>query len=652
MNLNLWNIKDMFSIPPGTGNSRSSSRSVPSDYSTLTDSQFLFGSQNCQDVSQPTSLETSVQTRQLKTSQQNSSDSDPSVFLRYQSKPYLFCGDGKDKGPLHFGATKSKGILDQFEEDRKKAKDKHDSEKLCNFLYHIQESIQGLQTSVSRFEELASSREKSTVDQYEHIAKALQENADHYASILNALKSKTMTEQTLLNIEQKLLNKHTEVVDLKSSLQLLEECVEVLKTEQCDQYKKLSEQLKRMPDQQQYSTILTELQKLSSTPRTPTHLKDSTSQTSPTLIQDLCLISQEKTYMKTTKVCQRSSLQAQPCVAVSPPKYGGCGESHDPKPVAFKDNVKTSDLMVYKPSVVSVNDKESMMKSASSFNLEAQLSCNPPYSGSKFDGQCLENVSEVKHLLAQEKRQITRAEKVPSQTDEKKSVNTVQQRTFGLRPRPHQKHRAQTGNTDQCIPPKTAIPNTDVEKTVKTGKPKREKSKMVLRKSKAGYSKRKKKAINVKASTDKVQKQPTCEEVSANWEDCTGNEFGKNSSLGDSGVYLLDPSAFPGSEDAASRSQQKEASAAPPSSSHQLAGLPKCRVEQTPKNTLCNSSRKSRKLLQLDYSSQDSSFFYCNIKSESQVGWFSPSSPHSSVTKTDSKPAFQSLFFDSSEDSG
>ncbi|XP_069502285.1 interactor of HORMAD1 protein 1 [Ambystoma mexicanum] len=106
--------------------SKSSGRnSAPTDYSSLTDSQFLFGSQICQDISQPTSLEPSVQSRHQKNSQQNSQDSDPSIFLKYQSKPYLFSGDSKEKGPLHF-AGKSKSILEQFEEDKKKAKDKHD----------------------------------------------------------------------------------------------------------------------------------------------------------------------------------------------------------------------------------------------------------------------------------------------------------------------------------------------------------------------------------------------------------------------------------------------------------------------------------------------------------------------------------------------
>ncbi|NWI33126.1 IHO1 protein, partial [Sula dactylatra] len=87
MNLNVWNIKEMLSTPTATGPNKFSTRSsVPSDYSSLSDSQLLFGSQFClenvQSAAAPLELGTQL-------GQQNSQDSEPSIFTKYQTKPQL-----------------------------------------------------------------------------------------------------------------------------------------------------------------------------------------------------------------------------------------------------------------------------------------------------------------------------------------------------------------------------------------------------------------------------------------------------------------------------------------------------------------------------------------------------------------------------------
>uniref|UniRef100_A0A8D2LJI3 Uncharacterized protein n=1 Tax=Varanus komodoensis TaxID=61221 RepID=A0A8D2LJI3_VARKO len=109
-------------------NKPSSWTSVPSDCNSLSDSQFLFGSQFCPENSQSASapLEFSIQQRQGKSSQQNSQDNESSIFAKYQSKPQLFGGDGKEKGSLNFPAGRFKGVLEQFEENKKKIKEKYD----------------------------------------------------------------------------------------------------------------------------------------------------------------------------------------------------------------------------------------------------------------------------------------------------------------------------------------------------------------------------------------------------------------------------------------------------------------------------------------------------------------------------------------------
>ncbi|NXL39687.1 IHO1 protein, partial [Glaucidium brasilianum] len=60
--------------------------SAPSDYSNLSDSQLLFGSQFC-----PENVQLAAAPLELGTQlgQHNSQDSEPSIFTKYQTKPHL-----------------------------------------------------------------------------------------------------------------------------------------------------------------------------------------------------------------------------------------------------------------------------------------------------------------------------------------------------------------------------------------------------------------------------------------------------------------------------------------------------------------------------------------------------------------------------------
>uniref|UniRef100_A0A2I3NAP3 Interactor of HORMAD1 1 n=1 Tax=Papio anubis TaxID=9555 RepID=A0A2I3NAP3_PAPAN len=132
MNFNVWNIKEMLSIPSGSGNKKLSNWNTnQNDYSSLSDSQFLFGSQFCPENSETLSapLDFGAHLRHSKQSQQNSLEGEPSIFTKYQTKPQLFGGDIKDGGlfPPPLSVGKSKGLLEQFEEKKKRAKDKYDS---------------------------------------------------------------------------------------------------------------------------------------------------------------------------------------------------------------------------------------------------------------------------------------------------------------------------------------------------------------------------------------------------------------------------------------------------------------------------------------------------------------------------------------------
>uniref|UniRef100_H9G993 Coiled-coil domain containing 36 n=1 Tax=Anolis carolinensis TaxID=28377 RepID=H9G993_ANOCA len=220
--------------------------SAPSDYNSMSDSQFLLGSQFCPENSQPGSLplEFCNQQRQDRNSQQNSQDNESSIFAKYQSKPQLFGGDGKDKGSLNFPAGRYKGVLEQFEENKRKIKEKHDKYASCriSFLSAIENNPSG-RCSKSIFPKLWF---KSTLPNY------------------------------ILSLPQK----DIEISDLKANLQSLKESLEQLTTQQKEQHLNLCEQIGLM----QIPRLLTELQAFISSPRAPTQIKDNASQTSPNMM--------------------------------------------------------------------------------------------------------------------------------------------------------------------------------------------------------------------------------------------------------------------------------------------------------------------------------------------------------------------------------
>ncbi|XP_036595634.1 interactor of HORMAD1 protein 1 [Trichosurus vulpecula] len=299
MNFNVWNIKEMLSIPPGPGTNKPSSWNNNNDYSSLTDSQFLFGSQFCPENSQSltASLDFNTHLRHAKTSQQNSEDSEPSFFTKYQAKPQLFGGDSKGGNLLlpHLPIGKSKGILEQFEENKKRAQDKQDryanapkdSETLSSLIFYVRESMHMLQTSVQKLEEDFNARSQSILDSLEAAAKTLQENAQaHCDLLLDALRDRSRVEQRILEMEKQLETREAAFLDMKSSLKHLE----VLAAEHSKQHQRLCDQL----DQLSFPKLLAEMHSLGSEAQLPLHVNDGSSQTLPALLQASSLISEGK----------------------------------------------------------------------------------------------------------------------------------------------------------------------------------------------------------------------------------------------------------------------------------------------------------------------------------------------------------------------
>ncbi|XP_004676232.1 PREDICTED: coiled-coil domain-containing protein 36 [Condylura cristata] len=292
MNFNVWNIKEMLSIPSGSIATKSSSwNNNQTDYSSLSDSQFLFGSQFCPENSESLSapLDFGIHLRQPKLSQQNSLDSEPSIFTKYQTKPQLFGGDAKDAGlcPLPSSVGKSKGLLEQFEEKKQRAKDKCDSESLYNFISHVRESINRLQTSVEKSEEYLSSRSQSILDSLETVAKTVRETVQAQNDlVLETMQDKSKVEQALLEMQKRFEARQAEFIEMKSDLKHLE----VLVAQQNKDFQQLCEQLGQL----KVPTILAELKKLISFPGVLKNVQDSSSQTSSPLAQSLSFTRQEK----------------------------------------------------------------------------------------------------------------------------------------------------------------------------------------------------------------------------------------------------------------------------------------------------------------------------------------------------------------------
>ncbi|KAM9680557.1 interactor of HORMAD1 protein 1 isoform 1-T1 [Dama dama] len=318
MNFNVWNIKDMLSIPSGSGANKSSNwNNNQTDYSSLSDSQFLFGSQFCPESSQTlsTPLDSEVHLRHPKQSQQNSLDSEPSIFTKYQTKPQLLGGETKDGGsfPLPLSLGKPKGLLEQFEEKKKSAKDRCDSETLYNFISHIRESIHKLQTSVEESEEHLSSRSQSILDSLETVAKTWQETAKAQSGLmLERVQDKGNVEQAILELQKRFEARQAEFIEMKSNLKHLE----VLVTQQSKDFQQLCEHLGQL----NMPSVLAQLKQLTSIALTPKHVKDSASQTSPPLAQSLSFTRQDKHTSEKPVMWQAQALPAACSLSVGSPR--------------------------------------------------------------------------------------------------------------------------------------------------------------------------------------------------------------------------------------------------------------------------------------------------------------------------------------------
>ncbi|XP_019741702.1 interactor of HORMAD1 protein 1 [Hippocampus comes] len=148
----------------------------------FTDSQFFFGSQFWRENSQSLSQDMTLSSRN---SQQSSQEcSDPKISTRYQSKPLLF-GDPKDNQTL----------LEAFEEEKKKAKEKSDSDMLLKECLHIHETLTKIQQLIANTEENTSvcqtvlQKLSDLSSTLQNVSSIQSDISQHFQTLLNTVNS-------------------------------------------------------------------------------------------------------------------------------------------------------------------------------------------------------------------------------------------------------------------------------------------------------------------------------------------------------------------------------------------------------------------------------------------------------------------------------
>ncbi|XP_043976867.1 interactor of HORMAD1 protein 1 [Gambusia affinis] len=225
----LRNIKEMLNIPAGTRNVASSG------YPSLTDSQVFFGSQFWHEHSQGMSQEMSLSSRNSQQSSQEGSD--PTILNRYTSKPLLF-GDMKDK-------MRTSGLLDKFEEDRKKAKERSDSDHFFKESQHIRETLINIQQLVAGTEKNTSVCQ-TIFEKFDSFASSLKTSLESLQRDISQMLETWVSSQkeVITELEEKLEKNGEATSELATQLQSLKSNLECLRGEQEREQKMLEEALK------------------------------------------------------------------------------------------------------------------------------------------------------------------------------------------------------------------------------------------------------------------------------------------------------------------------------------------------------------------------------------------------------------------------
>ncbi|XP_062400563.1 interactor of HORMAD1 protein 1 [Sardina pilchardus] len=308
MKTNIWNIKEMLNIPLGSGGSKVSSKSgTSSDYSSLTDSQFLLGSQFWPENSQAISQDVSYSSRNIK---QNSEEgSELRVSANYHAKPYLFGGDTET-----LSTTNSKptiGMLDRFEEDKKRAKDKSESETIHHEFLKLHDSLEKVIHLLENVNDSGDATHKGLVEGINGLTRTIKESMasvrDGITPQIEAVITKLNSQsQTLKEIEEREAKLVTATKDLSTHLQDLQRNMDSLKVEHGQEQTVLAEM-------QSLLSATVEAQSQRSASR-PVQMVSSEVQTSPGLVEQFSVLSEDHLGPSATHLLAKPS---EPTVALS-----------------------------------------------------------------------------------------------------------------------------------------------------------------------------------------------------------------------------------------------------------------------------------------------------------------------------------------------
>ncbi|KAI3370039.1 hypothetical protein L3Q82_024837, partial [Scortum barcoo] len=197
--------------------------------------------------------------------------SEPKLSNSYHTKPLLF-GELKDKG-------KAFGILDKFEEDKKMAKEKTDSDILAKECHHFRETLNNIQ-------QLVAGTEKNTavcqtvLEKFDNFVSTLQNNLNSLQSGISqqfeTFLDKVNSQREMMAALEEKLQKNGEIeAELASSQQILKTSLECLREEQQRERNMLEEALKLL------GTLVSE----HSCKLRPERVTDSAIQTSPEKVE-------------------------------------------------------------------------------------------------------------------------------------------------------------------------------------------------------------------------------------------------------------------------------------------------------------------------------------------------------------------------------
>ncbi|XP_058486498.1 interactor of HORMAD1 protein 1 [Solea solea] len=257
------NIKEILSIPAGSSGEKTMKRNMStSGYSSFTDSQLLFGSQFWHENSQSTS-------QSLSSSSQEGSD--PKFTNSYHTKPLLF-------GELK-GKTRALGILEKFEEDRKREKEHNESELLAKERQHTREILNNIQQLVTCAEKNTAVCQTVLVALEKNLSGLQSDISQHFKTVVDQVSSHS---KAMAELEESVKKSADATAELGSNLQCLKSSLESLKEEQERESKMLEEALNKLS-----SLISEHAAKISSQT-----VMDSTTQSSPGLEQSLLSVLQ------------------------------------------------------------------------------------------------------------------------------------------------------------------------------------------------------------------------------------------------------------------------------------------------------------------------------------------------------------------------